>query len=146
MPSVGGGTLSGKRGVAYNDASLTLPFVGSPLFGWGHDWVSTSNGLSNSVSFIPTLHNGESEFTSSWASDAQAAINAGSKYLFGFNEPGLYSTSPPNYIKLMEFSVLDIASQANLDPNTAANLWRQYMEPFKDQATLVRLVFPHVFS
>lgn len=86
-PSVGG-VLKGKRGIAYNDVSATVPYVGSELFGWGFNWISNSAGLSNQVSYIPTLHNAESTFTSSWMSDAQAAIDAGAEYLFGFNEPG----------------------------------------------------------
>lgn len=114
------GLLSGKKGIAYNDASAALPFANAAGFGWAFNWVSNSAGLTNSVSYIPTLHNGEQEFLSTWHSDAQAAISAGAKYLFGFNEP-------------------DIASQANLDPQTAASLWKQYMEPYAGQATLVSL-------
>lgn len=89
-----GGAFSGKRGVAYNDASLTQPFAASSLFGWGHNWVSSSDGLGQSFSYIPTLHNGDSQFTANWANEAQAAISSGSKYLFGFNEPGKYRFSP----------------------------------------------------
>lgn len=116
-PSVGG-VFKGKRGIAYNDASQALPYVASPLFGWGFNWVSNSAGLSNQVSYIPTLHNDQSTFTSTWAKDAQAAIDAGSEYLFGFNEP-------------------DIPSQANLSPQAAAMAWEQYMEPFYMKAKLV---------
>lgn len=84
------GALSGKKGIAYNDASDALPFASAAGFGWAFNWVSNSAGLTNTVSYIPTLHNGESEFLDSWSSDAQSAIDAGAKYLFGFNEPGEY--------------------------------------------------------
>ncbi|KAF2487345.1 hypothetical protein BDY17DRAFT_288777 [Neohortaea acidophila] len=57
-------------------------------------------------------------FTSVWMEQAQAAIDAGTEYLFSFNEP-------------------DIASQANLSPEAAAAGWKQYMEPFAGKAKLV---------
>jgi hypothetical protein len=55
--------------------------------------------------------------TSTWNSNAKAAIAAGSDTLLAFNEP-------------------DLSTQSNLDPTTAANLFKQYMQPFACQARL----------
>lgn len=93
--TVGGGYssggFSGKRGVIYNDPANAGPFAGSPNFGWAANWGSSSGGLSGGFSYIPTLHSSDSQWTSSWSSDAQSAISSGAKYLFGFNEPGMLS-------------------------------------------------------
>ncbi|KAL8287640.1 hypothetical protein RQP46_003498 [Phenoliferia psychrophenolica] len=54
----------------------------------------------------------------SWAANAQAAINAGTTHLLGFNEP-------------------DLSSQSNISPKDAAAAWLQNIEPFHTQASLV---------
>ncbi|KAL1584008.1 hypothetical protein WHR41_07425 [Cladosporium halotolerans] len=107
----------GKRGVAYNDASLTECLVSSPAIGWGYNWGSSSSGLSDSVKFVPMLWGPTSEFTDSWSDNAKSAIDSGSTHLFSFNEP-------------------DLGSQANLTPQEAADAWRTYMEPFAGKAKL----------
>ena len=110
-------TGSGKRGVAYNDASLTDCFAGSDYVSWGYNWGSASSGLGSSFNYIPLLWGTSDDFTSSWSENAKAAIAAGSTHLFSFNEP-------------------DLSSQANLSPAEAASAWTTYMEPFAGQAKL----------
>lgn len=108
-----------KRGAAYNDASLISPLLGSDSkLSWAYNWGSSSDGLSDvssSLEFVPMLW-GE-KTVSYWATNAQAAIDAGSKYLLGPNEP-------------------DNAAQANMDPATAATFHITNMEPFASKASL----------
>ncbi|KAJ4420730.1 hypothetical protein N0V82_004169 [Gnomoniopsis sp. IMI 355080] len=108
-----------KRGAAYNDASLISPLLGTDSkLSWAYNWGSSSDGLSDvssSLEFVPMLW-GE-KTVSYWATNAQAAIDAGSKYLLGPNEP-------------------DNAAQANMDPATAATFHITNMEPFASKATL----------
>lgn len=108
----------GKKGLAYNSASLVTPFIGASGVGWAYNWVSGSAGLASGIPYVAELHDMTETFTSVWMEQAQAAIDAGTEYLFSFNEP-------------------DIASQANLSPEAAAAGWKQYMEPFAGKAKLV---------
>lgn len=117
------GFSGGKRGLAYNTASLVEPFIGLANIGFAYNWVSSSAGLSNGIPYIPELHDMTDVFTLVWQAEAQAAVDAGAQYIFGFNEP-------------------DIASQANLSPAAAAAGWMQYIEPFAQQG--VKLVAPAV--
>lgn len=55
--------------------------------------------------------------TANWKANADNAIAAGATHLLGFNEP-------------------DLASQANLTPQQAADSWRTYMEPYAGHAKL----------
>jgi hypothetical protein len=108
---------TGKRGVSYNDASLTGCLTSSSAISWAYNWGSSSSGLSDSVKFIPTLWGTASMFTNSWSENAKSAIESGSTHLFSFNEP-------------------DLSEQANMSPSEAATAWKQYMEPFAGQAKL----------
>ncbi|GIZ48435.1 hypothetical protein CKM354_001149500 [Cercospora kikuchii] len=111
------GSGSGKRGLAYNDASLTKCFEGSREITWAYNWGSSSDGLSSDFMFIPTLWGDGTEFTSKWSDNAQAAIDSGSSHLFSFNEP-------------------DHDAQANMACGTAATAYKEYMNPFKGKAQL----------
>ena len=115
--SYGGSSGSGKRGVAYNDASLTDCFMNNPQITWGYNWGSSSSGLSSKVNYIPQLWSGSNTFTDSWSANAQAAIESGSTHLFSFNEP-------------------DLGSQANMSPSEAAAAYKTYMQPFAGKAKL----------
>ena len=106
-----------KRGVAYNTASLAALFTSSPEVGWAYNWGSSSSGLTSDLEFVPLLWGTGSDFTPSWSSNAQAAINAGSTHLMSFNEP-------------------DESSQSNLSPADAAAGYLTYMEPFAGKAKL----------
>lgn len=112
-PSAAGG----KRGVAYNTAALAALFTSSPEVTWGYNWGSSSSGLTIELEYVPLLWGTGSDFTGSWSANAQAAINAGSKYLMSFNEP-------------------DESSQANLSPSDAASGYQTYMMPFAGKAKL----------
>ena len=115
--SYSGSSGSGKRGVAYNDASLTECFTNNPKISWGYNWGSSSSGLSTSLNYIPQLWDGTNTFTDSWLSNAKSAIKSGSTHLFSFNEP-------------------DLGSQANMSPSEAAAAYKTYMQPFAGQAKL----------
>ncbi|KAI7151744.1 glycoside hydrolase family 128 protein [Hortaea werneckii] len=111
------GSFSGKRGLAYNDASLTSCFGGASKVGWAYNWGSSSNGLDMDVSYVPLLWGTSEDFTGSWSDNAQSAIDSGSQYLFSFNEP-------------------DMSSQANLSPEDAAEAYKKYMSPFAGKAKM----------
>ncbi|KAI6861216.1 hypothetical protein KC334_g21100, partial [Hortaea werneckii] len=111
------GSFSGKRGLAYNDASLTSCFGGASKVGWAYNWGSSSNGLGMDVSYVPLLWGTSEDFTGAWNDNAQAAIDSGSQYLFSFNEP-------------------DMSSQANLSPEDAADAYKKYMSPFAGKAKM----------
>ena len=52
-------TVTGKRGLAYNDASMANFFYAkSPLPGWAYDWEWRDNGLSTDIEFVPMLPRG----------------------------------------------------------------------------------------
>ncbi|KAK4898242.1 hypothetical protein LTR27_004249 [Elasticomyces elasticus] len=112
----GGG---GKRGLSYNDASLCSGLMSSPHVGWAYNWGSENGGFtpSSSVNYIPTMWGLKMDFESVWSDNAQAAIDAGSEYLFSFNEP-------------------DMSTQANMSPEDAAAAYKTYMEPFAGKAKL----------
>jgi hypothetical protein len=106
--------LGGKRGLAYNVPNLTT-FFGSKVT-WAYNWGQTpGSGLASSLMYIPMLWG--SGFTSTWNTNAKAGIAAGADTLLSFNEP-------------------DLGSQSNIDPTTAANLYKQYVQPFACQARL----------
>ncbi|KAK5138045.1 hypothetical protein LTR08_005842 [Meristemomyces frigidus] len=115
VESVATGT-TGKRGLAYNDASLTDCLTGSQV-SWAYNWGSATTGLASGLNFIPLLWGTASDFTSSWSANAAAAIASGSTHLMSFNEP-------------------DLSSQANLSPEAAAEAYKTYMMPFAGQAKL----------
>jgi len=62
------------------------------------------------------------DVTSTWASNVEAAIKQGSTEVFSFNEP-------------------DMDTQADMDPGTAANVFKTYMSPL---AGKVRIGSPSV--
>lgn len=83
-----------KRGLAYNDASLTHFFNGFKV-SWAYNWYSApvdstshpSAALNLSQTFVPMLWSDTSDLTSVWAANAQAALDAGADHLLAFNEP-----------------------------------------------------------
>lgn len=111
------GSSAGKRGVAYNDASLTTPFVGSSQVTWGYNWGQYSSGLSSSFNFVPLLWGTSSSFTSGWAAAVTSAIASGTTHLMSFNEP-------------------DLSSQSNLSPAAAAAAYMTYMQPYAGKVKL----------
>jgi len=107
-----------KRGLSYNDISLTQQFSSNQV-SWAYNWGSTASGnLPSGVQFVPMLWGNSDSLTSTWAADAQAAIDNGAEYLLGFNEP-------------------DLNTQSNMTPQEAADAWMQYMQPFAGKAKLI---------
>lgn len=119
--ATGSSSSGNKRGAAYNTASLIAPLIGDGTkLSWAYNWGSSSDGLSDvssSLEYVPMLWGTGSDHTSSWSSNAQAAIDAGSSHLVSFNEP-------------------DNAGQSNLTPAEAATGHQTYMNPFSSKASI----------
>ncbi|KAF2665485.1 hypothetical protein BT63DRAFT_377881 [Microthyrium microscopicum] len=111
-------TLSTKRGVSYNTASLLAPFGSS--ISWAYNWGSNPSGsMPSNVVYEPMLWTSQDQSrVNTWNADATAAIAAGAQHLLGFNEP-------------------DLSTQSNIDPATAAAGWKKDMEPLACKARLV---------
>lgn len=107
---------SGKRGLAYNDASLLAGFDGSKA-SWAYNWGATSGGtVPSQFEYVPMLW-GLKGHTDGWAANAQAAIDSGSSHLLYLNEP-------------------DLGAQSNVSPKDAATGWTANMEQFHGKAKL----------
>ncbi|KAI1388769.1 glycoside hydrolase family 128 protein [Hypoxylon trugodes] len=116
---------TGKRGAAYNDASLVTDALnlGAKL-SWAYNWGSDSGGLKADVAYYPMLWSSVSDYSSNWDSKAEAAISSGSDAFLSFNEP-------------------DIAAQSNLSPAQAA---AGHQEFFGKYAGKVRIGSPAISS
>lgn len=104
-PPASGGS---KRGLAYNDASLTDAFNGKGM-SWAYNWAGSTSGLVSGVEYVPLLW-GQKSFGSWNPSQANA--------LLSFNEP-------------------DEPGQANMDPKTAAQAHIKYMNPHASGSTRI---------
>jgi hypothetical protein len=114
--STGGTTSGSKRGVSYNDASLLSGFTsGSSQVSWAYNWGDSSSGLTG-LAYVPMLW-GLGSHTNSWTAAANAAIAAGSTAILTFNEP-------------------DLSSQSNLDYETAAQGFMDYVQQFAGKVKL----------
>jgi hypothetical protein len=116
---------TGKRGLSFNNPAYTMPFSLSgqnSQVSWAYNWYQTpGNGFNPALEYVPMLWSNASDLTNSWATNAQAAINAGSKHLLGFNEPDL---------------CLAGAGSSCMEMPSAVKAWKQYMEPFAGKALL----------
>jgi hypothetical protein len=113
------GYSGGKRGLAYRwDGAADCKSFEGNNFAFVWNWEADTKGDIGSFagSFIPTLRTLAN--AGEWKQKAQAAIDAGSKVLFGLNEP-------------------DIASQANLDVASLCTAWKDNMNDFYGKATIV---------
>ncbi|RPD56549.1 hypothetical protein L226DRAFT_520436 [Lentinus tigrinus ALCF2SS1-7] len=109
---------SGKRGLSFNDATLTKDF-NSGQVSFAYNWDSAFQGnLPAGVNYFPMLWSAAPEHSNQWEANANAAIAAGSTHLLFINEP-------------------DLATQSNTSPADAAKQWMQFMQPFHGKATLV---------
>ncbi|KAK5046437.1 hypothetical protein LTR84_008240 [Exophiala bonariae] len=118
-PSTGGGgggsSSGGKKGLSYNDASLTNAFAGKGI-SWAYNWAAGPGGsILPGVEFVPMLWGEKS--VSAWAGAAASAIAAGAKHALSLNEP-------------------DHTEQANLDPQTAAKVHIANMNPLAGQVSI----------
>ncbi|KAF2753645.1 hypothetical protein EJ05DRAFT_489833 [Pseudovirgaria hyperparasitica] len=110
-PTAGSSPKGGKRGLAYNDASLTTCFKDNAKVSWAYNWEATPRNLDSAFEYVPTMWGMKSDFTSTWKGFADAAIASGSKHLMAFNEP-------------------DLTSQANMSPADAAKNYRTYFQQY----------------
>ncbi|KAI0882490.1 glycoside hydrolase family 128 protein [Annulohypoxylon maeteangense] len=116
---------TGKRGAAYNDASLVSTVLGlGGKLSWAYNWTPDPNGLKDSVMYYPMLWSTGSDHSTGWDTKAEAAIARGSTAFLSFNEP-------------------DISSQANMSPADAAAGHKQY---FAKYAGKVKISSPAISS
>ncbi|GAA6017526.1 hypothetical protein JCM10207_008256 [Rhodosporidiobolus poonsookiae] len=107
------GYVSSKKGVGYNDPSLTRNLAIS----WAYDWQSDGgDGLNEGVEYYPMLWSDQN--ASTWPADVEKALAAGSSALLGFNEP-------------------DIWSQSDMSISTAVSSWLSNLSPYAGRARLI---------
>lgn len=119
VPSTGGGRggapISGKKGLSYNDASLTNAFAGKGI-SWVYNWAAGPGGaIVPGAEFVPMLWGQDG--VGAWPAAAAAAIASGSKHVLSFNEP-------------------DHAEQARMDPQSAAKSHIANMNPLAGQVAI----------
>lgn len=113
----------GKRGLAYNDAALCSAFEGKAS--WAYSWGSTPGGdLPSGMKFIP-MPWVKNEDAQTWLQKVDEAVASGSTAVMGFNEP-------------------DHPAQANMDPTTACQRWKEYMNPIAAAHPDVTIIGPSV--
>ena len=89
---------------------------------WAYNWYQTpGSGFNPALEYVPMLWSNASDLLRDWPANAQAAINAGSKHLLGFNEPDLCVAG---------------AGASCMEMDYAVKAWKQYMEPFAGKALL----------
>jgi len=110
-----GGSISGKKGLSYNTASLTNAFAGKGI-SWAYNWGNAPDGsIVDGAEYVAMLWGLDA--VDEWSSAASSAISSGTKHLLSFNEP-------------------DLSTQSNIDPQTAATNHIKYMNPFAGQAEI----------
>ncbi|KAK0122085.1 hypothetical protein ONS95_010348 [Cadophora gregata] len=109
---------SGKRGLAYNDASLLSAFTSASDVTWAYNWGSTTPSIPSNFEYAPMLWGLRPDDISNWAHAVETALAGGSTHLLAFNEP-------------------DYSGQANLAPAAAATGYLTYMQPYASKAKLV---------
>ena len=107
-PSTGGS--GGKKGLAYNKASLLSAFNGDGM-SWAYNWADTAGGsMPSGVEYVPMCWGLNS--VSSFGSNA-----AGAAHVLSFNEP-------------------DHPDQSHIDPQTAAENHIKYVNPLGSSAQI----------
>jgi len=104
---------AGKRGLCigdpFNYATDFQPFTTTPAVSWYYNWSpnpKTTSGPSQ-IQFVPMQWNGNNI-----ANFEKTVVGQCASHVLAFNEP-------------------DLGGQANMDPQTACNLWTQYIVPLK---------------
>lgn len=108
----------GKRGLAYNDASLVQEYL--TLGGeasWAYNWGSSTGDLPEGLAYYPMLWSPAPDHSNNWEELASSAIANGVDALLSFNEP-------------------DIVAQANMSPQDAATGHIKWMNPYAGQARI----------
>ncbi|KAL5325857.1 hypothetical protein ACEPPN_006991 [Leptodophora sp. 'Broadleaf-Isolate-01'] len=109
---------SGKRGLAYNDASLLSAFTSASDVTWAYNWGSTTSSIPSNFEYTPMLWGLLPGDVGNWAEAVATALAGGSTHLLAFNEP-------------------DYSGQANLGYAEAAAGYLTYMQPYASKAKLV---------
>jgi hypothetical protein len=113
--NVPGSPASGKKGLAYNSASLTHLFAGKGI-GWAYNWAATPDGsILAGAEYVAMLWGRKS--IDSWQGSVNASIASGTTSILSFNEP-------------------DHPEQANMDPAVAAQIHIDQMNPLADQVSI----------
>jgi hypothetical protein len=108
----------GKRGLAYNDASLVQEYLSlGGVASWAYNWGSSTPDLPDGITFYPMLWSPAADHSNGWDGFATDAISKGADALLSFNEP-------------------DIATQANMSPQDAATGHIKFMNPYAGQARI----------
>lgn len=115
----------GKRGLAYNDVTLTQPFSRAgqnSQVSWAYNWYLAENGNSfnSALMYVPILWNNATDLTSLWPTAAETSITNGATSLMSFNEPDWCASG-----------------SACMEIPTAVAAWKKYMQPFAGKAKLV---------
>ncbi|KAK7741843.1 hypothetical protein SLS53_004910 [Cytospora paraplurivora] len=116
-------SLNPKRGLAANEdvkiktTSFKKDFGGNnSQVVWQYNWDSNTSNKQPFCEYVPMLWT-IPENPGVWKRHATAWIDAGTQHLLAFNEP-------------------ENAGQSNIDPTTAVNAYRKYMQPFAGQVKL----------
>ena len=109
---VSGAQATGKRGLAYSNATWANYFKGSSEVTWGYNWGWPSNGLDSSFEFVPMLWGVPNGADPDWTAAATAAKN-----ILTFNEP-------------------DLNSQANIIPSVAVAGYKMYVQPLEGKVRI----------
>ncbi|KEF50989.1 uncharacterized protein A1O9_12966 [Exophiala aquamarina CBS 119918] len=108
-------SVGGKRGLAYNTASLTDVFAGKGM-SWAYNWAADPTGtIVTGAEYVPMLWGPDQSTT--WAALAAAAFSAGSRHALSFNEP-------------------DHGAQSNLEPSLAAAKHIEHMNPLPSEMSI----------
>ncbi|TKA24432.1 hypothetical protein B0A50_06752 [Salinomyces thailandicus] len=120
----------GKRGLCYNNDTLTRPWSLSgqdSQVSWGYNWFSSRYSdagvtchYNDAIDYVPILYSNESYLTSIWTGNAQQEIDMGATALLGFNEPDACFSG----------------QSACMDVPTSVDLWKEYIEPFAGKVRL----------
>ncbi|PRP79066.1 hypothetical protein PROFUN_13168 [Planoprotostelium fungivorum] len=117
------GRKSNKCGVASDFQGNVGALTSGGAISWYYTWSAWKDGKAGGTEFVPMLW-GEKTI-GEWNNALGQGVFNDAKAVLGFNEP-------------------ERGDQANMSPERAAQLWRQYMEPMKDRGK--RLGAPVVSS
>lgn len=115
---------TGKRGLAYNDASLTQPWSRAgqnSQVSWAYNWYlsETSPSFNPAIEYVPLLFSNDSGLLSQWPAAAQTAINNGATALMSMNEPDWC-----------------VSGSACMSVESVVSTFKNYMQPFAGKAQL----------
>lgn len=100
------GMLTFEKGFGGNNSQVV----------WQYNWDSNTSNKQPFCEYVPMLWT-IPENPGVWKRHATAWIDAGTQHLLAFNEP-------------------ENAGQSNIDPTTAVDAYRKYMQPFAGQVKL----------